>query len=262
MNRFLTPAVIRGAIGIVAVALILELFSVSGLLDPKLVPSVFVVIQRAAGLAVNTEFLGGIATTLRSWAGGLLAAVVVAVPLGVLLGALPGVNAAARTLVEFLRPIPSVALIPLAIIMFSEIGDWLMTGSLVFYASLWPILINTVYALQDVDPLAKDTLRSFGFGSIALLWRVALPSAAPFIATGVRLAASIGIVVVISAELLSGGTSGIGVFLLKNNAAAGHTDVILAGALWAGVIGLVINTILVRAEKSAFRWFHERNALA
>jgi len=261
-RRILSPGVVRGAIGIVAVAVVLQLVSVSGLVDPRLVPSVFAVVRRAVQLAVDPEFLGGIATTLRSWAGGLAGAVIVAVPLGVLLGALPGVNAAARTLVEFLRPIPSVALIPLAIIMFSEVGDWLMTGSLVFYASLWPILINTVYALQDVDPLAKDTLRSFGFGPVDLLWRVALPSAAPFIATGVRLAASIGIVVVISAELLSGGTSGIGVFLLKNNAAAGHTDVILAGALWAGVIGLVINTVLVRAEKSAFRWLHERNAPA
>lgn len=262
MSRFLTPAVIRGAIGIVAVALVAELLSVSGLLDPQLVPSVFSVIRRAAELAVDSEFLGGVATTLRSWAGGLLAAVIVAVPVGVLLGSLPGVNAATRTLVEFLRPIPSVALIPLAIIMFSEIGDWLMTGSLVFYASLWPILINTVYAFQDVDPLAKETLRSFGFGRLALLWRVALPSAAPFIATGVRLAASIGIVVVISAELLSGGDSGIGVFLLKSQTAAGHTDVILAGALWSGVIGLVINAALVRAEKSSFRWFHQRTALA
>lgn len=262
MKRFLTPAVVRGAVGIVAVVLVLQLVSISGLVDPQLVPSMFVVLRRAAQLAVDPEFLGGVATTLRSWAGGLLAAVVVAVPLGVLFGALPGVNAATRTLVEFLRPIPSVALIPLAIIMFSEIGDWLMTGSLVFYASLWPILINTVYALQDVDPLAKDTLRSFGFGPVDLLWRVSLPSAAPFIATGVRLAASIGIVVVISAELFSGGHSGIGVFLLENNSAAGHTDVILAGALWAGVIGLAINAILTRIEKSAFRWFHERTALA
>lgn len=262
MKRYLSPAVVRGAIGIVAVVVLAQLLSVSGLVDPQLVPSMFVVVQRAAQLAVDPEFLGGIGTTLRSWAGGLLAAIIVAVPLGVLFGALPGVNAATRTLVEFLRPIPSVALIPLAIIMFSEIGDWLMTSSLVFYASLWPILINTVYAMQDVDPLAKDTLRSFGFGPFGLLWRVALPSAAPFIATGVRLAASIGIVVVVSAELLSGGASGIGVFLLKSQTAAGHTDVIFAGALWAGVIGLAINTILVRAEKSAFRWFHERTALA
>ena len=260
MGRLFTPAVIRGAIGLVVVALLAELLSVSGLLDQRLVPSVFAVVRRAAGLAVDAEFLGGIGTTLRSWAGGLLAAVLIAVPAGVLLGALPGVNAATRTLVEFLRPIPSVALIPLAITLFSTTGDWLTTGSLVFYASLWPILINTVYALQDVDPLAKDTLRSFGFGRPALLWRVALPSAAPFIATGVRLAASIGIVVVISAELLSGGDSGIGVFLLKSQTAAGHTDVILAGALWAGVIGLVINALLVRAEKSAFRWFHEQTA--
>jgi len=102
MRRYLSPAVIRGAVGLVAVAVVAELVSLSGLLDPRLVPSVLSVIRRAAELAVDPEFLGGVATTLRSWAGGLLAAVVVAVPAGVLLGALPGVNAATRTLVEFL----------------------------------------------------------------------------------------------------------------------------------------------------------------
>lgn len=260
MNRLLSPPIIRGAVGLVIAVLLAEAISVSGLVDEQLVPSVFLVLGRAGQLAVDPEFLGDVVSTLRSWAGGLLGAVLVAVPVGVVLGSLPGVNAATRTLVEFLRPIPSVALIPLAIIMFSPIGDWLMTGSLVFYASLWPILINTVYALQDVDPVAKETLRSFGFGPLAMLWRVALPSAAPFIATGVRLAASIGIIVVISAELLSGGSGGIGVFLLKSNSAAGHTDVILAGALWSGVIGLVINMLLVRAERMAFRWYHERTA--
>lgn len=258
VRRLLSPAVARAAVGLVAVAAVAELVSATRLVDPQLVPSVFTVLRRFGELAVDPEFLGGVGTTLMAWLLGLVCAIVVAVPVGVLLGALPGVNAAARILVEFLRPIPSVALIPLAIILFG--GGTTMTGSLVFYASLWPILINTVYALQDVDPMAKDTLRAFGFGPLALLWRVALPSAAPFVATGVRLAASIGIVVVISAELLSGGNSGIGVFLLKSQTAAGHTDVILAGALWAGVIGLVINALLVRAERSAFAWFHKQTA--
>lgn len=106
-----------------------------------------------------------------------------AVPLGVLLGSVPLLGTAARALVELLRPIPSVALIPLAIILFAD--PTRMKMSLIFYACLWPILINTLYALRDVDPLAKDSLRAFGFGTLSVLWRVSLPSAAPFIATGV-----------------------------------------------------------------------------
>jgi len=256
MNRLPSPPVVRGVTGLVVVLLVAELVSVSGLIDRDLIPSAFAVLAGAGRLAVDPEFLGGVGTTLAAWAGGLATALVVAVPLGTVLGALPGVNAATRILVEFLRPIPSVALIPLAIILFGSGQP--MTMSLVFYAAIWPILINTVYALRDVDPVATETLRSFGFGRLSVLWHVALPSAAPFIATGVRLAASIGIIVVISAELLAGGSSGIGVFLLQSQTAAGHTDVMLAGALWAGVLGLVINLVLARGERWAFRWYHAR----
>ena len=72
---------------------------------------------------------------------------------------------------------------------------------LVAYATTWPILFNTVYGVHDVDPVAVQTARCFGLKHAAILWHINLPSAAPFIFTGIRISASIGLIVVIGAEL-------------------------------------------------------------
>ncbi|MFI6508165.1 ABC transporter permease [Streptosporangium sp. NPDC050855] len=253
MNR---TRVVRGVIGALAATGLAEAVVRLGVADPEVVPPVSAVLLRSVTLAGDPVFLAGVADTVLAWLTGLALAVVVAVVAGVVLGSVPWLSAPSRVVVEFLRPIPSVALIPLAILLFGAETE--MKVSLILYAASWPVLLNTLYALRDVDPVAKDALRSFGFGPLAVLWRVSLPSAAPFVATGVRVSAGIGLVVVVSAELLSGGASGLGVFLIAAGSSGGNTDVILAGAVWAGALGLVVNALLVRLERGVFRWHFAR----
>ena len=153
---------------------------------------------------------------------------------------------------EFLRPIPSVALIPLAILLFGQ-GLQLKTA-LIVYACTWPVLFNTIYGVQDVDPLAKDTARSFGFGRPAILARVTLPAATPFIATGVRVAAAIALILAISTELLAGAAGGIGTFILKESSGGEHADLVYAATAMTGVLGLVLNWALLTLERRALAW--------
>lgn len=246
---------VRGVIGVAAAIAAVELASRTGLVDKVALPPASTVLTRAAGQLGDSDFLHSVGHTLLAWAGGLLIATAVAVPLGLALGSIRWLGTAARVVVEFLRPIPSVALIPLAIVVFASTTNVEM--SLVIYAASWPILINTLYALRDVDPLAKDTLRSFGFGRLSVLWRVTLPFAAPFVTTGIRISASIGLIVVISAELFSGG-GGLGTYLSNTQSGGGRPDLLLAGAMWAGLIGLAVNTGLVWAERRAFAWHAAR----
>jgi NitT/TauT family transport system permease protein len=231
---------VRGAVGVAGAVAVIELVSRSGLVDETALPPASTIAARAVEQLGDPAFRYGLAS---------------AVPLGLALGSIRWLGTASRVLVELMRPIPSVALIPLAIVIFASTTNVKM--SLVVYAATWPILINTLYALRDVDPLAKDTLRSFGFGRPAVLWRVTVPSAAPFVTTGIRISASIGLVVVISAELFAGG-GGLGTYLSQTQSGGGRTDLLLAGALWAGIIGLIINAVLVRAERTAFRWHSAR----
>lgn len=128
-------------------------------------------------MAGDPVFLDGIGATLRAWVLGLGLACAIAVPVGLLLGSVPVVDAAVRAIVEFLRPLPSVALIPLVSLLLGSGTETKV--ALVTYASVWPILFNTIYGLGETDPLAKDTLRSFGFGRLAVLLRVELPGTAP-----------------------------------------------------------------------------------
>lgn len=247
---------VRGAAGIALAVAVAELVSRVGLIDPASLPPASTVLTRVVELVADAEFLADVGATLMAWAAGLLLAVAVAVPTGIALGSIAWLGTASRGVVELLRPIPSVALLPLAIIMFASTTN--VKIALVVYAATWPILVNTLYALRDVDPLAKETLRSFGFGPLSVLWRVTLPSAAPFIATGIRVSASIGLIVVISAELFAGGDGGIGTYLLQTQSAGGQTDFLLAGAIWAGLLGLIINAILVQTERRTFQWHAAR----
>ncbi|TMR90266.1 ABC transporter permease [Nonomuraea basaltis] len=241
-----------GAAGLLAVGELLIRFAMS---DDLTFPAPSTILYEAVLLLVDTDFLTGLGTTLTNWALGLLIAIGISVPLGVLLGALPPVERAIRPVLEFMRPIPSVAIIPLAILLIPV--DGLMKISVIVYACMWPILINTLYGMRDVDPLAKESLRSFGFGPLAVLARVSLPSAAPFVATGVRIAAGIALILAVSAELLAGGTAGIGVYVIQASS-GNRMDLMMAATFWAGIFGVIANLVLQAGERRLFHWHRMR----
>jgi NitT/TauT family transport system permease protein len=89
-----------------------------------------------------------------------------------------------------------------------------------------------------------------------VLRRVSLPSAAPFIMTGIRLAASTALIVAVAVELNGGRTNGIGVFLIQAESGGGDIPVMIASILWVGVLGLTINAVLVATERRLFRWHY------
>lgn len=254
-RKVLTAGWARGLTGIVAFVLLAELLSSTGAISQSVLPSPFTVLARAAGLLGNGEFLDDIAATLEAVAAGLAIAVAVAVPCGLVLGSVPIVRSATRAVVEFLRPIPSVALIPLALLV---LGPGLRVNiTLIVYAAVWPVLLNTIYGLDDVEPVAKETLRAFGFGRLAVTWRVSLPAASPFIVTGIRLAASIAIILNIGTGVLAGqanGGNGIGAFVSFLNTGTIDPTPVIAAAFWAGVLGLAVNALLVWVERRMLPW--------
>jgi len=155
-----------------------------------------------------------------------------------------------RLPIEFLRPIPSVALIPLAVLMFgTRFPNKLF---LVTFACIWPLLFQAIYGVQDVDPVAMDTARAFGFGRLQRLALVVLPSATPYIATGLRLASSVALILAVTSELVVG-VPGLGSAI---NIAASGGDFPLMYALIAvaGLLGVSLNAIFAQVEGRALRW--------
>src|SRR5262249_4899409 len=153
------------------------------------------------------------------------------------------------SLIEFMRPLPSVALIPLGILLWGQ--GFSMKVILVAYATTWPILFNTIYGVHDVDPIAVQTARCFGLKPTAILRHISLPSAAPFIFTGIRISASIGLIVVVGTELLASADSGIGSYILFVSSSGGHMSSVLAGAAIAGIIGVLVNWMLALIDRHA-----------
>jgi NitT/TauT family transport system permease protein len=249
---------LRGAAGVLLVLGASEALGRAGIVHEDFLPPASVILTRAAGLAADSGFRTDMLATLTAWALGLLIAVGIAVPLGLALGTIPPVARAITTIVEFLRPIPSVALIPLVAML---LGSGLqMKLTVIVYAATWPILFNTVYGLRDVDPVARDTLRAFGFGRLAVLIRVAIPATAPFIATGIRMAAAVALILAVTAEMFGGFGEGIGIFIGQASNYPGGIDDTLAATVWAGLLGLAINSLLRRGEQRLFHWQYRDGA--
>jgi NitT/TauT family transport system permease protein len=243
---------IRNLIGLGGFFLIWEAAARFGLVSAISVPPPTVVIPRLFELLGTQSFRQDIVASVLAWAIALIVAIAIAVPAGLLLGSIPGLRVATRALVELLRPIPSVALIPAAMVLIGSGPEMKIT--LAVYASIWPILFNTIYAMDEIDPLLVDTARSFGTGRTRVMSSVALPHAAPFIFTGIRMSAAIALIVVISVEFVAGAVRGIGKFSLEATDGAGRMDLVLAATIVAGAVGYVINEGLEWLGRRLFTW--------
>jgi NitT/TauT family transport system permease protein len=217
------------------------------------------VLPAAAGLLANAPFVHAIVSTLEEVVLGLLIGSIVAIPLGLLLGRSPHLQRATHLLVEMLRPLPAVALAPLAILL---LGLGLRSiVALVVWTSIWPILINTIYGAQATELQALETARTFRLGRLRILAFVVLPSAAPLIATGLRIAVAIALAVAIAGEMVAGGGEGLGSWILMEGSAASLLFV-YAAAVVAGILGVLINTGIEATERRLFRWHGAARDLA
>jgi ABC-type nitrate/sulfonate/bicarbonate transport system permease component len=198
----------------------------------------------------ESRFWEAVGNTLEGWALGLGIAAALAIPIGIVIGSSRLLYRAARGLIEFLRPIPSVALIPLAILIY---GTGLQSKVfLAAFASFWQVLVATLYGVQDVDPVATDTARSFGFSRPQRLLRVTLPSAIPYIATGIRIASAVSLILTVTAELVIG-AAGLGrsINLARSG---GNEELMYALILATGVLGLLLNAVFQRVERRVLHW--------
>ncbi|MGI5459594.1 ABC transporter permease [Streptomyces sp. CA-249302] len=195
-------------------------------------------------------FWSALGDTLTGWAIGLAIAVGAGVVVGVLVSIVPYLREATASTIEFLRPIPSVALIPLAVLLYgTELKSVLL---LVVYASFWQVLIQTLYGVQDVDPVAEETARSYGLGTWARVRHVLWPTALPYVMTGVRLAAAVALILAITAELVIG-APGLGQQIAVAQTSQAVPEM-YALVVVTGLLGLIINVGARAVERRALAW--------
>jgi ABC-type nitrate/sulfonate/bicarbonate transport system permease component len=222
----------------------------TGLVSENDLPAMSTTMQELWSLMKTGEFWKDFAYTVRGWALGLAIATVLAVPIGIVLGTSELAGRALRVPIEFLRPIPSAVLIPL---LFLTIGPSLKSEVfLAAFGAFWPLLVQTIYGVRDVDPVAIDTARSFGLGRYERLYRITLPSAMPYIATGLRIASTVSLILAFTAELFMG-TPGLGQ-AMNYAQSYGLNDQLYALAIATGFLGLAVHFVMVGLERRVLHW--------
>jgi ABC-type nitrate/sulfonate/bicarbonate transport system permease component len=246
----LPAAAVRGGLGVLAALILLEAASRSGLLPAQYFPPVSLTFLQLLHELTQATLWVAVGQTMAGWAAGLLLAVVVAVPAGLLIGSVKPLFHASRIVVEFLRPIPSVALVPLAVLVFGAGLE--MKVFLVVFACTWPLLFQTMYGVRDVDPTVLATARVYGLPAHARFVKVVLPSAMPYIATGLRISAAIGLILAVTAEIVVG-APGIGRLILDAQSVNATTTMYALVAV-TGLLGLLINLLVRLIEKRVLAW--------
>ena len=257
MTRARSMAAVAPLLAVVVVLALWELIVRVGVISESSIPTMTATVAELARQLGESPFWSAIGNTLQGWALGLGIAMILGIPLGILIGSSRWAFRALRVPIEFLRPIPSVALIPLAVLIY---GTGLESKVfLAAFACFWPLLIQTMYGVQDVDPVATDTARSFGLGRAARLWRITLPSAVPYIATGVRISSAVSLILVVTAELVIG-SAGLG-REINTARSGGNLPVMYALILSTGLLGWALNIFTSTAERRVLRWHPSQRAV-
>jgi ABC-type nitrate/sulfonate/bicarbonate transport system permease component len=240
--------------GVVGLLVLWFVLSATGRLDPSSIPS-----PQDTGAALLDElgsgaFWSALGSTLTGWVLGLLIGSIAGLLLGTLIGLSRVLQISTAAVVEFLKTVPIIAILPLAILVLGT--TMTMKVSLVAFGVTWPLLVQTLYGVRSMDPVIRDTATAMGVGPVRRFFIVVLPTAAPYIATGLRVAAAGALILTVVTELIAGGT-GLGV-LISTAAISGAQALpaMYARIIVAGILGFVLASVLTRVERRALRW-HE-----
>ena len=202
---------------------------------------------------------------------GYSAGLVLALPLGILMGHYKKVNRFMTPLVEILRPMPPLAWIPLILAWFGvasfatmlgiEEGEWYVFFNnikfsmliIIFIGAFFPILLNTVYGVSSVRSTLIDSARVLGASERDIFTKILLPAAAPSIVTGMRLGLGVAWMCLVAAEMMPGSISGIG-YVITHAYTVARTDIVIAGMVSIGAVGLALDAAFRYFEGRCFAW--------
>ena len=239
--------------GFVLIAVLLvawEYASAMRLIDPVSMPRVSLIAAAWLKTLNGGPLLQAVLPTLGRIFAGFALAAVIAVPLGLLMGSIPLVYRLLEPATELIRPIPSSAYIPVAILFLGIDNE--MKVFVIVIACLFPILLNTYGGVRGIDPVLIDTGRTFGLSRAKALWQIVLPAALPNVLTGMRISLGIALIVAVVAEMITG-NSGIGFFILDMQRVF-RVPEMFAGIFTLGVLGFAINFIFLKIEGRLLHW--------
>ena len=267
----------RGALSLVAPALFLLFWHYASLRidNPVVLPQIGEVLSLLLHPTENLlnmgSLIGNVTVSFVRVFGGYLLAVFVAIPLGLAMGYWSWLDRMLGLMAGLFRPIPPLSWIPLVLAWFGvasmatilgiEEGAWYPFFSniklsmlfIIFIGAFFPILVNTIGGVQSVRVTLIDAVRVLGASPWQIVRYVVLPYAAPQVFTGLRVGLGVAWMCLVSAEMMPGSISGVG-YLITHAYTVAQTDIVIAGMIAIGVMGILIDLIFMLVERRAFQW--------
>jgi NitT/TauT family transport system permease protein len=222
----------------------------AGLVSPIMLPSPSAIVIKWIEWLRSGELLLDVLGSLGRVTGGFLLGAGLALPLGLFMGASPRVYEYFNPIIQVLRPIPPIAWIPMSILWFG-----LGNPPAIFLISLgafFPVLMNTIAGVQNVDGIYLRAARNLGAGRSAMFRRVILPAATPYILAGIRIGIGTAFIVVIVSEMIAV-NNGLGYRILEAREFM-WSDKIIAGMITIGLLGLAIDQVMNLVNNYLLRW--------
>lgn len=226
-----------------------ELYSRSNS-SPVYFPPITDILERMLQLLTEKFYLEHISLTLFRCFVGFLLATIIAVPFGIFLGWNKATYKTFEFIIEFFRPLPSASIIPIAILFLGIDNE--MKIFIVFFGSLWPILINTLDGVKDIEPQYLKTAKVFNINNFKVLIKIIFPSILPNIFTGLKISIAISLILAITVEMIVGG-NGLGFFILDSERSFQFKEM-YAGVFTIGGLGYLINLLIIKIEKWIIFW--------
>lgn len=237
-------------IDVVLVYVVWQVLTMTGVLPAKFFPDANAVISRIGLLLTIPAFWTTLWATLESWGLGLIVSGIAGVVFGILLGSSDRAYRFCRVVIEVLRPIPPIVILPLALLVLGVTLQ--MKLLLIFQGAFWVVLLQAIYGMRGVDQVAIETAQVYGISRLRRFFVVQLPGSLPLIMTGIRIAAIFALIVSIVAELV-GGAPGLGNEILKAMS-TGDDQTMYALIILTGVLGVIITSVFSWLERFVLFW--------
>lgn len=254
MKKWLWPLSSLGFL--LLVALLWQLCANYKLINPLWFPGPINTLKDLWSLIQSGEMGDAVLETVQRMLVGFVLASVIGVVVG---GAIASSEFLKKTLeptVEFFRPMPASALIPVVIIILGYSGS--MVVAVVVLGSIWPILLASIHGFRSLDPRLSEVALLLQMSPLEKASKMQLPNALPSIFSGIKVSISIALIVTVAAEMLSS-QPGIG-YLMLMGARAYQSTTVFSGILVLGVLGLLINIVMQQLEKFFVKWQAEIDA--
>lgn len=213
-------------------------------------PTPGLLLETAADMVQTNDYWVAVESTLTSAAIGFAVAVALGIPIGLINGSFRTMERSTRFVLDFGRTLPGVAILPVVLLQFGSSVE--MVVVLVVFSAVWPVLVQATYAAQQLSPQLSAVAKAFRLSRVSRIRDVYLPSALPFLMTGLRISATISLLITISSEFL-GGADGIGqrlYYALTVN----DNNRMFVFVFTAGLLGVALNWLLVVAQRRVLWW--------